>query len=112
MKYFALAVALLIVASFVTTTAQAQCCGAPAVTAYYAPAPTVAYYAPTTAYYPSTVAYHAPVTTTYYAPTTAFYAPTTAYYAPATAYVAPTTTFYAPTYVGRPGLFGWRWRRW
>jgi hypothetical protein len=52
--------------------AQAQCCGAPAVS-YYAPAPTTVYYpAPTAVYYaPQTVFYApaiAPVVTTRYRP--------------------------------------------
>lgn len=86
-----------------TQVCQAQVCGCQPVVTYYAP-PTTTYYAP------ATVSYYAPATyTTYYAPpTTTYYAaPTTAYYAPVT--YAPTTAYYAP--VGRPGLFGWRWRR-
>ena len=59
-----------------------------AVTGYYAPAATTAYYAPTT---------------TYYAPTAAYYAPTTTYYAPTSAYYAP-TAYVTPYY--RRGLFG------
>ena len=90
-----------------------------ATTAYYAPAATTAYYAPTSSCCGGGTV--APVTT-YYAPT-AVAAPVTTYYAPAapvTAYYAPATTVYSPVVapvtayypVGRPGLFGRRWRAW
>ena len=92
----------------IASAAEAQCGCQPTV-AYYAPAATTAYYAPTTTYYSAPVTtYYAP-TTAYYAPATAYY-PTTAYYAPTAAYY-PTTAYYGGGYVGRPGIFGWRYRR-
>jgi hypothetical protein len=100
-----------------SANAQGVCCTpAPTVTVaptttFYAPAPAVV--APTTTFYAPAPAIRtscfapAPVTT-FYAP-----APVTTFHAP-----APVTTFYAPAPVstvvvpvGRPGLFGWRWRR-
>jgi hypothetical protein len=97
------------------STAAAQIIVDPVVrTTYYAPAPTVSYYAPsvrtpvTTYYAPRTTyysgpvtAYYSPATTTYYAPSssavTTYYAPaTTAYSYPTTTYHAPTTSYYSP----------------
>jgi hypothetical protein len=99
--------------ALIASVAQAQIVidSQPVVTTYYAPAPTVSYYAPSVSAAPA-VTYSPAITS---APVTTYYAPTTTYYAPTTTalYAPTTTTYYAGTAVvtpvtvtGRPITYG------